>query len=54
MFRLHSRCFQSPENAVGSYVKIVQRVPVKIVFTEDISGYNIVPGMSVVPEVKVK
>lgn len=43
-----------PENAVGSYVKIVQRVPVKIVFTEDISKYNIVPGMSVVPEVKVK
>ena len=43
-----------PENAVGSYVKIVQRVPVKIIFTEDISQYNIVPGMSVVPEVKVK
>lgn len=43
-----------PENAVGSYVKIVQRVPVKIIFKEDISGYNIVPGMSVVPEVKVK
>ncbi len=43
-----------PENAVGSYVKIVQRVPVKIIFTEDISEYNIVPGMSVVPEVKVK
>lgn len=43
-----------PENAVGSYVKIVQRVPVKIVFKEDISEYNIVPGMSVVPEVKVK
>ena len=43
-----------PENAVGSYVKIVQRVPVKIVFEEDISGYNIVPGMSVVPEVKVR
>lgn len=43
-----------PENAVGSYVKIVQRVPVKIVFTEDYSKYNIVPGMSVVPEVKVK
>lgn len=43
-----------PENAVGSYVKIVQRVPVKIIFTEDISKYNIVPGMSVVPEVKVK
>jgi membrane fusion protein (multidrug efflux system) len=43
-----------PENAVGSYVKIVQRVPVKIVFDEDISEYNIVPGMSVVPKVKVK
>ncbi len=42
-----------PENAVGSYVKIVQRVPVKIVFDEDISKYNIVPGMSVVPKVKV-
>lgn len=43
-----------PENAVGSYVKIVQRVPVKIIFKEDISSYNIVPGMSVVPKVKVK
>ena len=43
-----------PENAVGSYVKIVQRVPVKIIYTEDISKYNIVPGMSVDPEVKVR
>ena len=43
-----------PENAVGSYVKIVQRVPVKIIFKEDVSQYNIVPGLSVVPEVKVK
>lgn len=45
-----------PENAVGSFVKIVQRIPVKIVFTEDIDKdkYNIVPGMSVVPRVKVK
>lgn len=45
-----------PENAVGSFVKIVQRIPVKIVFTEDIdsSKFNIVPGMSVVPKVKVK
>lgn len=44
-----------PENAVGSFVKVVQRVPVKIVFTEKIdSGYSIVPGMSVVPEVKIK
>ncbi len=43
-----------PENAVGSYVKIVQRIPVKIVFTDDISEMNIIPGMSVVPTVKVK
>ena len=43
-----------PENAVGSYVKIVQRIPVKIIFTDDISGYNVIPGMSVVPTVKVR
>ncbi len=45
-----------PENAVGSFVKIVQRIPVKIVFDEPIdkSQYNIVSGMSVVPKVKVK
>ena len=43
-----------PENAVGSYVKIVQRIPVKIIFTDDISEYNIIPGMSVVPTVKIK
>lgn len=45
-----------PENAVGSFVKIVQRIPVKIVFTEkiDLNEYNIVPGMSVEPRVRVK
>ena len=45
-----------PENAVGSFVKIVQRIPVKIIFTEKIhpEEFNIVPGMSVVPKVKVK
>lgn len=45
-----------PENAVGSFVKIVQRIPVKIVFDEEINPdeYNIIPGMSVVPKVKVK
>lgn len=43
-----------PENAVGSYVKVVQRVPVKIVFVDEIKDFNIVPGMSVVPTVKVK
>ena len=45
-----------PENAVGSFVKIVQRIPVKIVFTEkhDTDKYNVVPGMSVIPKVRVK
>ena len=45
-----------PENAVGSFVKIVQRIPVKIVFTEPIdkSKYTIVAGMSVEPKVRVK
>lgn len=45
-----------PENAVGSFVKIVQRIPVKIVFTEKIDAekYSIIPGMSVVPKVRVK
>ena len=45
-----------PENAVGSFVKIVQRIPVKIVFTEEIDPdeYQIIPGMSVVPKVKVR
>lgn len=43
-----------PENAVGSYVKIVQRIPVKIYFTDDITKYNVIPGMSVVPTVKIR
>ena len=45
-----------PENAVGSFVKIVQRIPVKIVFTEQIDPeeYSIIPGMSVVPKIKTK
>ena len=45
-----------PENAVGSFVKIVQRIPVKIIFTEEIDPeeYQIIPGMSVVPKVKIK
>lgn len=45
-----------PENAVGSFVKIVQRIPVKIVFTEKIDSnlYTIVPGMSTEPKVHVK
>jgi membrane fusion protein (multidrug efflux system) len=44
-----------PENATGNYVKVVQRVPVKIVFDEPPDpAHMLAPGMSVVPEVKVR
>jgi membrane fusion protein (multidrug efflux system) len=44
-----------PENAVGNYVKVVQRIPVKIVFDEPLPpDLDIAPGMSVVPQVRVK
>ncbi|MGC8884050.1 MAG: HlyD family secretion protein [Bryobacteraceae bacterium] len=44
-----------PENATGNYVKVVQRVPVKIVFDEPLPAeLKIGPGMSVVPEVRVR
>jgi membrane fusion protein (multidrug efflux system) len=44
-----------PENATGNYVKVVQRVPVKIVFDETPDPQHMLaPGMSVVPEVAVK
>jgi membrane fusion protein (multidrug efflux system) len=44
-----------PENAVGNYVKIVQRLPVKIVFDEDLpTDLDITPGLSVEPKVRVK
>jgi len=43
-----------PENAVGNYVKVVQRVPVKIVFDDPPPDYlDIAPGMSVEPKVRV-
>jgi membrane fusion protein (multidrug efflux system) len=44
-----------PENATGNYVKVVQRVPVKIVFDADPNETIMLsPGMSVVPRVKVR
>src|ERR1041385_1780754 len=44
-----------PENAAANYVKVVQRVPVKIVFDEPPDpAHMLAPGMSVVPEVKVR
>ena len=42
-----------PQNATGNYVKVVQRVPVKIVFDAPPDVY-VGPGMSVVPTVKVR
>lgn len=42
------------ENASGNYVKVVQRVPVKIVFDEQPDKILLAPGMSVVPTVKVR
>jgi membrane fusion protein, multidrug efflux system len=42
------------ENATGNYVKVVQRVPVKILFVgNDYQKYAIGPGMSVEPNVTV-
>jgi membrane fusion protein, multidrug efflux system len=44
-----------PENATGNYVKVVQRVPVKIVFDNPFDPQHLLaPGMSVEPEVKVR
>jgi membrane fusion protein (multidrug efflux system) len=43
-----------PENATGNYVKVVQRVPVKIIFDEPLpAGRTIGPGLSVSPGVQV-
>jgi len=64
-FRGHVDSFQTgtgaafsllpPENATGNYVKVVQRVPVKIVFDEAPDDrYLLAPGMSVTPKVRVK
>ena len=45
-----------PENATGNYVKVVQRVPVKIVIDDKPDPAHVVlgPGMSAVPTVKVR
>lgn len=43
-----------PENATGNFVKVVQRVPVKIVLDQQIpEGIVVGPGLSVVPTVHV-
>jgi membrane fusion protein, multidrug efflux system len=44
-----------PENATGNYVKVVQRIPVKIVFDPGaVQRHELSPGMSVVPKVWIK
>jgi membrane fusion protein (multidrug efflux system) len=42
-----------PDNSTGNFVKIIQRVPVKIEFADDQSA-NVVPGMNVTVAVKKK
>jgi membrane fusion protein (multidrug efflux system) len=44
-----------PENATGNYVKVVQRIPVKIVLDPGSNKDHLLrPGMSVTPKVEVK
>ena len=46
-----------PENATGNYVKVVQRIPVRIDFTnlpQENGDYALRPGMSVTPDVAIK
>jgi membrane fusion protein (multidrug efflux system) len=46
-----------PENATGNYVKVVQRLPVRIDFTDlknEDPQHALRPGLSVEPKVSVK
>jgi membrane fusion protein (multidrug efflux system) len=46
-----------PENATGNYVKVVQRVPVRVDFTDLVGedpSHLLRPGLSVEPKVRVK
>jgi membrane fusion protein (multidrug efflux system) len=46
-----------PENATGNYVKVVQRVPVRIDFTDlakEDPDHELRPGLSVEPKVRIK
>jgi membrane fusion protein (multidrug efflux system) len=44
-----------PENATGNYVKIVQRIPVKIVLEPgENADHSLRPGMNVVPRVQLR
>ena len=42
------------QNATGNYVKVIQRVPVKIVFDDGrVKDYVLAPGMSVLPSISI-
>ena len=46
-----------PENATGNYVKVVQRIPVRIDFTDlakEDPNHQLRPGLSLEPKVRVK
>jgi len=43
-----------PENAAGNYVKVVQRIPVKITLDLPAGNPILAPGMSVVPSIQVR
>jgi membrane fusion protein (multidrug efflux system) len=46
-----------PENATGNYVKVVQRVPVRVDFADlakEDPDHQLRPGLSVEPKVRVK
>ncbi len=43
-----------PENATGNYVKVVQRIPVRLRFKPNQNGLDrLRPGMSVEPDVRI-
>jgi membrane fusion protein (multidrug efflux system) len=43
-----------PENATGNFVKVVQRIPVKIVLDKQSNPCVLRPGMSVVPTIELR
>ncbi len=43
-----------PENATGNYVKVVQRIPVKIILNPGENDGTLRPGMSVTPKVWIR
>jgi membrane fusion protein (multidrug efflux system) len=43
-----------PENATGNFVKVVQRIPVKILLDKRSNPHTLRPGMSVVPTIELQ